>query len=282
MRMTAANNPAYAPRILATQTAWQNLFGNLETYDADRNQQQSFTIQLNAKQKEFIDKALNTEPLVVVKFGKASGTYQEFYPHGRTEYHSATQENIFHLMNRMIDGAHAHATELGPTLEAEFTTLRSEYQVIWDLQKEKKGDVSEAIPDFELKVVDLYDELYKNMLVILAENYKNPTAMLAFFDQTLVNYNTHIQPVLVQKNSTEAHELNFTVDNVIVISSKSDENLKYYFAPTAETVITDPPKVLAANAKVKIKGNEAGAPVNKFIIFINETGTNAKVEIRLA
>jgi hypothetical protein len=280
-RMEAAGNPAYAARMVATKDAWQRLFGNLETYDADRNLQQSFTIQLNSKMMDFIDKALELEPLIVYKFKKTSGTYQEFFPHGRTEYLKATQENIFHLMKRMIDGTHRYATELGAGLEAEFTLLRDDFQDIWDLQKEKKGDVAEAIPDFETKVQVMYDELYKNMLVILAENYQNPRAMLSFFDQTLVNYNTHIKTITIQKNSKKAFELNFKVEDIISVTSKFSIPLRFYFGPTEDAEVTDPVFELPPNANLKVKGSVAGAPVNKFIIILNHTDKEAKVKVLL-
>ncbi len=278
MRMKAADNPVYAPRLLATKEVWEKIFGNLETYDADLVMRQDYTVQLNAKMKEFVDKSLDLEPLVEYKFKKASGTYQLFYPYGRSEYSKATQENIFFLMQRMINGTHTYAADLGAGLEAEFTQIRDDYQAIYDLQKEKKGDVSEAIPDFETKVKLLYDELYLNMLVILAENYKNPTTMLYYFDQTIVNYVTHIKTIQIQKQSSKAFELDFTDKDMIVVTSKFSKTLKFYFAPTADAEMKSPPNELASKIRLQLKGSAAG-PDNKFIIFINETDLDAKVTV---
>jgi hypothetical protein len=280
-RMEAAENPAYAARLLATRDAWQKLFGNLETYDADRNLQQSFTIQLNSKMMDFIDKSLGLEPLIEYKFKKTSGTYQEFFPHGRTEYLQVNQENIFHLMKRMVDGTNKYATELGAGLEAEFIQLRDDYQDIWDLQRTKKGEVKDAIPDFEAKVQVMYGELYKNMLVILTENYLNPKAMLVYFDQTIVNHVTHIKTILVQKNSRKSFELNFAVENTIVITSKFSKPLRYYFAPEADSEMETAPSELAGKLRQKVKGRDAGAPTNKYIIFRNDTDLDAKVTVLL-
>ena len=46
------------------------------------------------------------ESLVVVKFEKKSPTYQEFYPHGRTEYHRANKKNIFNTFRAYHKGHH--------------------------------------------------------------------------------------------------------------------------------------------------------------------------------
>jgi hypothetical protein len=279
MRMKAANNPAYAARLLATKLVWELIFGNLENYDADLVMRQDLTVQLNTKMKEFIDKSLGLEPLVEYKFKKTSGTYQLFYPHGRSEYSKLNQENILFLMQRMINGTHTYASDLGATMEAEFTQIRDDYKEINDLQKEKKGEVSEAIPDFETKVKALYDELYLNMLVILAENYKNPTAMLYFFDETIVNYVTHIKTIKIQPQSNKAFELDFSADDIIVVTSKFSKTLKFFFAPTADSEMKSPPNELAGKLRQKVKGTDAGAPDNKFIIFINDTDLDATVTV---
>ncbi|MEI6852891.1 MAG: hypothetical protein WCL06_08615 [Bacteroidota bacterium] len=279
IRMKNANLPAYAQLVIDTKDAWQKVFGNLETYDADKNLQQSFTIQLNQKLNEFLDKAIELEGLVAFKFKKTSGAYQEFYPHGRDEYHQATQENIFILMKRMIDGAHKYPTELGATLEAEFTTIRDDFQIIWDLQKAKKEDVKDAIPDFTIKVHILYDQLYKNMLVILAENHLHPEKMLVFFDETIVNYVEHIKHVVIQKNSKKVTPLSFKVTDTITLRSLFDKPLKYYFAPNANTPPPPDIKTLEANAILDISGQDAGAPDNMVLIILNNTEFKANVDV---
>ena len=279
--MEAANNPVYAPRMVATKAVWEAVFGNLEDYDADRNSKKAFTNQLKAKRKEFIDKAVELEDLVAFKFKRTSDTYELFYPLGRNEYHYATQDTIFHLMKRMIDGTHAYPTELGAGTEAEFTTLRDDYQVIWDRQRVAKSLVAQDIPDYAFKVNDLFDELYLNMLVILAENYKNPKAMLAFFDVTIVNYVTHIKDEKIQKQSREAIELGFGAKGIMQITSKFGKTLHYYFCATADGDPSGPVNELASKVKIRIKSNGPGVPGNNYLIIMNETDLDANVEMLL-
>jgi hypothetical protein len=280
-RMEAANNPAYAQIIPDTKAAWQMVFGNLEAYDADRNAKKSYTIQVKTLRKEFIDKAVTLEDLVAFKFKRTSDTYQLFYPHGRNEYHYATQDNILHLMKRMIDGTHAYPTELGANTETEFIALRDKYQEAWDRQRAGKGLVAEDIPDYKNKVEALFDQLYKNMLVILTENYKTPEAMLAFFDETIVNYVTHVKKETIQKQSRKVSAIVFGVDDTIQINSRFSKTLKYFFAEAADADPGTSANELTSKLKVRIKGSAAGAPANKCLIFINETDLDARVEVRL-
>jgi hypothetical protein len=280
-RMEAANNAAYAQLIVDTKAAWELVFGNLEAYDADRNAKKAYTIQVKTLRKEFIDKAVALEGLVAYKFKRTSDTYQLFYPLGRNEYHNATLDNILFLMKRMIDGTHAYPTELGADTEAEFTALRDKYQVAYDLQRVEKGIVAEEIPDYQHKVLALFEQLYKNMLVILTQNYKSPAAMLAFFDETIVNYVSHVKKETVQNQSRKVSAIVFGVDDTIQITSRFSKTLKYFFAETADADPGTSPNELASKLKVKIKGSVAGAPLNKFLIFINETDLDARVEVRL-
>ncbi|MEI6122690.1 MAG: hypothetical protein WCQ95_03610 [Bacteroidota bacterium] len=114
-RMIAVNNPLFAAIIAATTTCWQNIFGNLATYDGNLNLQKGFTQQVVAKMQEFVDKALDLEATVISKFKKDTPKYKEFYPHYRTEYHNATQENILILMERMVNASHKYKNDIGLT-----------------------------------------------------------------------------------------------------------------------------------------------------------------------
>ncbi len=280
-RLLAASNPILAAIIQETKNTWQGIFGNLQTYDADKNEQQSFTIQVNAKMKEFVDKALNFEGLVIFKLKKNSGPYQEFSPYGRDEYHQADQKNIVLLMERMVSKCNKYASDLGPDPETEFQALLDDFNIIFASQKEKKGDVSLGIADFEQKSKKLFVQMFRNLGTLIAEYPEEPDKILSFFDQTIVNYKTHIKKVLIQQKTTEAYELNPKADDIIHLYNKSAGPVKYYFAPTADSEASTPPNELISKVRYKVKGLDAGAPANKFIIFINDNDTEVTVELRL-
>jgi hypothetical protein len=280
-RLIAAANPNLAAIIVETKNCWQSIFGNLQTYDSDKNEQQSFTIQVNAKMQEFVDKSVNFEGFVIFKLTKNSGPYQEFYPYGLNEFHQADQKNIVLLMERMVSKCHKYASDLGTDPETEFQTLLNDFNIIFASQKVKKGDVSLGIADFKAKSKNLFVQMFRNLGILIAEYPDKPEVILSFFDQTIVNYVTHIKTIKIQKNTTEAYELNPTVDNIIHIYNKSNGAIKYFFAPAEDSKAESTPSELAGKIRQKVKGIDAGAPVNKFIIFINETDMDANIELRL-
>jgi hypothetical protein len=280
-RSKVPNSVAFAPFIAETETQWTGLFGNLHDYDLIFNEQQSFTKQVNLKMNEFLTKAIGMDPHILIKFGKKSGTYQEFYPFGHAEYHNATQANILILMERMISVSHKYATELGATWETEYTTLHTEFLTLFAAQKAKKGGVKIFPSDYEAKEAILCNQLYKNMCIILGEYYRTPEKMLDFFDETIVNYVSHIHKMTVPKNSSKASDISFAFEDNIVARNKTAKALKYYFAPTADTPTPSTTSDLPPLGEVIITGLDAGAPANKVMIFVNESDMDANVEVLL-
>jgi len=114
-RMKAVNNPNLANIILATEARWQDLFGNLQTYDADLNLQRGLTKDVNITVSQFMYKALKLEPLVESIFDKGTDKYLEFFPHGRTEFHDLTLSNVLVVMNRLVSSTHKYTVEIAGT-----------------------------------------------------------------------------------------------------------------------------------------------------------------------
>jgi hypothetical protein len=280
-RLKAVSNPNFAAIIASTTVLWQDLFGNIETYDVVLNEQVSFTNQVNKKMHEFVGKAVDLEPFVLIKYKKDNPVYQEFYPHGLTEYHNITQSTALVLMDRLVTKTHTYAADVGPTWEPEFTALRSGFQTLLASQKGKMGEVDDTVSGYEEQVKLLYIQLFKNTGLILAEYPDHPERLLDFFNETLVNFESHIHPLMIPKGEQKASDLTYTIDDTIVITSKFSKPLKYFFAPEADSQLSGTPNILAPNAKIKVKGPVAGAPDNKYVIFINDTDTDANVEVRL-
>jgi hypothetical protein len=287
-RMKAANNPNYASLIADTEACWDLLFGNLQTYDTQRNLRLSLTIQVNRIMKQFAEKALELEPLVVFKFKKDSGTYQEFYPHHRSEFHEITQENVLVLMERMVAVCHKYATDLGATWETDFIALRDDFKTVFASQKETKGSVTGTIPEFDLKLKNLYLQLFSNLTAILHENYTQPEVLLGFFDQSIVNYVSHPKAdedkgytLLVPANGKAVANISFSVDDNLLITNNADVDLQFFFAPTSGENASGPMYTIAGGDQKEVNAGEAGAPANKFLIFVNSSDEEAEVEIML-
>ena len=284
-----AADPNLALLLPPTIIRWEALFGNIEEYDTDFNLRVGLTKDMNAKMKEFIDKAITIEGLVAYKLHKHSSQYDEFYPRGLTEYHQINQSNSLTLMKRMIDASFKYKTELDDaTLTTQFTNLRNDFKTLFDSQKTQKGVVDLSPNDFLEKKVALYDQLYKNMTFILNFYSDDPKKMLAFFDQTIVNYDTHPKaenaPYIldIPANGRAVADISFSVIDTLLLSRHCTHTLSYFFAVTATEAAPTNPHELLGNNEAKVKGILAGAPQNKYLIFLNPSPTEiGKVEISL-
>lgn len=210
--MKSRNNPVFAPLIVSTQALYDTIFGNLENHDNDVNSRRSLTIQVNHKIKAFKTKVLQMESLVCVKFEKHSATWELFYPHGRTEYHRANKKNIMLLFERIIKLTTDFESDLGSNWKNEFVAMYDEFLPIFEQQSEKKGAVKISSSDFKILKLALCKQLYKNLLILLAEYPEIPRKALLCFDETIVNWKKHKKkkgkgkkqkPIVINQAATE-------------------------------------------------------------------------------
>jgi hypothetical protein len=187
-RTKGRNNPAYAQIILSTQALYDSIFGSIAARDRNYNEQQGFTIMVNQKIKEFKTKVLEMESLVCVKFKKKSPTWEEFYPHGRTEYYRVNKSNILLLFERIIHLTTTYESELGSDLKTEFTQMYEDFEPVFARHLQLKGAVAGFASSYEVLKMSLCTQLYKNLLTILVENPEEPEKVFACFDGTIVGW----------------------------------------------------------------------------------------------
>jgi hypothetical protein len=279
--MKAANNPLLAAIIAATEDRWQELFGSLQTYDADLNLQRGLTKDVNITVSQFSYKALKLEPHIESIFDKGTDKYLEFFPHGREEIHDLTLANSLLVMNRIVTSCGKYSADIGPTWETELKDIRDNFQTLFASQQEKKGDVHGATSAYKEITNRLYIQLFRNLGTLMAGYAETPDKVATFYDQSIVTYVSHTKSVLIQKASREAFEINWKADNNIYINNLSNGPIKSFFALTADAETGTPVQTIAAKTKVKITGVAGGAPDTKFLILINETDADAKIEYRI-
>jgi len=281
-RMMAVANPHFAAIIASTLALWTTIFGDLADYDQNLLKQVGFTKKADKAMADFIAKVVGIESMVAYKLVKHSSDYIQIFPHGTSEYHNATKANILVLMKRVIDASHTFATQLGLTLEAEFIAIRNEYTSQTDDQIQEMELVDDLSPEFAAQKTAIFNQLYVNMITILLEYITMPRKMLTFFDETIVNYikhtdNTHV--LKIAPNSLAVADISFTIASVISIGSNYENDLGYFFAPTADTLPPLNPSLLEAFTHIEIPGTDTDSPTNKFLILINTNNTEGKVEI---
>ena len=106
MQRFIANNPGstYDAIIADITAAHTDYYGAITDEDVKTAIKEGSTIAMNGALKLFKETVSQKEGIVRGTYGADSPTYQEFFPHGLTEYSKATLANAEMLMDRMVDG----------------------------------------------------------------------------------------------------------------------------------------------------------------------------------
>ena len=188
LKRMAQNNDKNLYDMLLTDTkaAYEKYFGFLNDTDTNNALQQSRTKSMENIRAQFSALLGRREGLITNSFLEDSPEYQEFFPHGLTEYSNASLENIETLMNRIITAAAAHADELGANLSLEFSKIKDSFMAARGQQLAQKGAASKASEDTDEAKAELQVQLTRNLLTIALNNIGNPGAAAMYFDQSIV------------------------------------------------------------------------------------------------
>ena len=188
LKRLAVNNDKnlYDLMITDTQAAYETYFGALTDTDVSNSVQQSRTKSMNNIKKLIQTTLSRRAGLITNSIDKDIPEYQEFFPHGLTEYSNATLENIETLMDRMITASAAHADLLGNTLTAEFANLKAQFLSARGKQLSQKGATDKASETTEESRHIIEIQLTKNLLTIALNNIGNIAAAALFFDKSII------------------------------------------------------------------------------------------------
>lgn len=199
-RMKSAKNPSFDQTILSTETLYDVMFTTIENRSINFNDRVSYTRQVNKMIRDFGGRVLKMESHVSVEFTKGSKVYYEFYPHGRTEYHRVNKSNVMMIFDRIIGLTTKYEAELGSAWKDEFIAMYALFMPVFKGQLQTKGKVAGSKSDFDQLRFTMCNQLYKNLLVILAEYYESPEKSSDFFNETIVNWKKHPKKIKTENN----------------------------------------------------------------------------------
>jgi len=280
-KLIDANNPAYAAIIAALTLLYESLFGRIEDYDVTLNDQVALTKRVIKIMHDCGRSAAKLEASVLVHYDKTDDVYKEFYPHGLTEYDNMNETTAEVLMDRLIEKTHTYSGDVGITWEPIFQDYRDKYDLAFAGQRGKMGNLDQTVDMYNAEFTPICIQLFKDMLTIMLQDPSHPEKLLGFFDETIVNFESHIHKLTIHAQSKAASDIHFDEEDTIQITSKFDHDLPYYFAVDIDSEPGTEIFKLIAHTKVKVKGPTTGAPDMKVIVFINDTDFDAKVEVLL-
>ncbi len=189
LKRLAQNNTKnlYDLLLSETQEAYETYFGFLNDTDVSNALQQSRTKSMENVRSQFSALLSRRKGLITNSYTEDSPEYQEFFPHGLTEYSTASLESIETLMNRIINAATAHATDLGGNLALEFSKIKDSFLVARGEQLAQKGAASKASESTDESRNALEIQLTKNLLSIALNNIGKPDAAGLYFDKSIIS-----------------------------------------------------------------------------------------------
>jgi hypothetical protein len=187
---TAKNGGGLFTTMLADTTlAYTNYFGAIDDEDVKLAVQQSLTMAADNLIKTFKDSVSQQEGLIRSFYNVNSPAYQEFFPHGVTEYREANKGNIDTLMNRMAVASQAHVGDLGAPFVAIWTGIKSNYATARTSQLGKIAEVVAAKTTTSDNRNELETQIFKNMFTVGMNFPGNVDECMDFFDQSIIRAN---------------------------------------------------------------------------------------------
>lgn len=188
-RLTANNGGGtFTAHITATTLAHTAYFGKISTEDFALAVQQGLTVTVDSIIKNFKKSVSQKEGLIRSFYDVSSPTYQEFFPHGVTEYSSATKANIEMLMARMVSACIAHNADLGDAVRDLFIEYKDTYTEARNAQLLKFGEVDSSKSGTETARNTLEVQLMKNLFFVGTTFPGDVSRCMDFFKQDIIRY----------------------------------------------------------------------------------------------
>lgn len=185
-RLSAAHDPRLAEILADTGTAHLQFYGSISNEDVAAAVRQGMTVQVDNTIQEFKKLVQRKEGAVRSAFGQESAEYQDFFPHGLTEYTHATKETIERLMERLVTVANIHKGSLEPELVKDLALLRDKYKPQREAQLGKKGEVAGHKSSAAGARTELEWQLMANIHFIGYQFRSDVQQALSFFDQSFL------------------------------------------------------------------------------------------------
>lgn len=206
-RLRANNSDGTFNQILEeTENKYRALGESLGLLSSDESQREGRTKDMNKTFDTFQKEVSHTEGLISYTYGKDSGTYQEFYPHGVTEYYQMTLDNAEIIMDRYVTAVNAHAADLPAAVPIKFQQILTDFKDSRKKQLSEKGEVAGSRNARDNAARELQIQLTKNVLFIAYHFAAQPEKASVYFDQSILTKYTG-RTVVKIIGSVEGNEL---------------------------------------------------------------------------
>lgn len=170
------NNPGgiYAAIIAQTNAKYTAFFGRMSNELAKKAISEGLTIATQNAKEAVIDFLRKMQNLVKYQIGEDSGTYQEFYPLGMTEYITAKIGELKPLLARFVAAANAHLLATHPLEVSELITKINTFEAARTAQQTAFAQIGQLKTGRRADRIALTLQLTVNLHTIAINNLQNP------------------------------------------------------------------------------------------------------------
>ena len=223
---------------------------------------------------------MHNQGIIRGTWGKESSQYQEFYPHGVTEYFKATRANMNELMERYLQTATIYTAELPANFVATFTTIINNYTTSRDLQLGKMGDVSGDKLETAQNRDVLETQLMSNVLVIANNNIGNTDVMKVYFTQHYIERSgrsqgdplppeEYLTGTVAAGGKSEILHGGFTGNSEFHFKNTGNTTLQFYTANLPADPVPGTVLEIAAGKEATALVSALGSEENMFLMVYN-------------
>jgi len=265
----------YDALILALVTAYTSYFGSITDEDTKTALKEGATVAMNIDMKAFKDAASQKEGIVRGIYGVKSPVYQEFYPHGITEYTNSTLENVETLMTRIVNAATNHQADIGDDFVNLFTLLKNNFGSTRTAQLALMAEVEGKKDSTIANRNKVESQLMKNLLVIASNNIGNTDAMNTYFDQSFIRPKKHksFSGEIEAKTLKNIDERHYGADDSIVLQNKGTADLKFGLSEKADSLGTIFIRLSAGEKKTVLASELGDVLAAHFLNVQNDSDT---------
>ena len=279
-----ANNTGniYDALITETEAAYNSYYTAKTGESYSEAQKEAGTVTVENLAEEFKSLVSQKEGIIRGTWGTGSAIYQEFYPHGITEYHLATRANLNDLMDRFVMAATAHTAELPAGFVEQFTQLVNDYKEARTAQLNMMGDVSGDKYETAQTRNILEIQLMKNVLFIAINNIGNPDAVEVYYRQHHIRRSTQptggeepetgtdpVTGTVAANTKAEVMEGGFDSNTLFNIKNTGTTPLHFYAAFLPGDPVPADPIQLTAGEQSAVYGSELSVEGNNFLMVFN-------------
>ncbi len=178
--------------ITDTQACYNTWKSTVDIKAAETSQKEGRTISVDdsiSEMKAFISRK---EGVIADKYPNGSPVYEEFFPHGKTEYTTATKKSADTLFKRFNTALENHKSDFDPAALTEANEKYNNYLALRKAQLQSMGKVKEGMTDSDEKRYKLGVQLYKNLLTLLLIYAEEPDKAANFFDESILKKKANI------------------------------------------------------------------------------------------